>query len=76
VKITPGTVPSAARTITLAGPSTDLAATSGVTIGGSAIGPDGSWDGKWTALPGIAGDGTVTMQLPAASAAVVDLTVK
>lgn len=76
VKVTPGAVPSAARTITLTGPSNDLAATSGVTLGGSAIGPDGNWDGNWTSQPGIAGDGTVIVQLPPASAAVVDLTVK
>jgi hypothetical protein len=76
VKVSAGGVPSAARMIFLAGPGNDLAATSGVTLGGAGIGADGSWEGKWTSLAGVAGDGSVTVKMPAASAAVVDLTVK
>lgn len=76
VTIWAGGVPSAARAMFLAGPGNGLSATSGVTLGGAGIGPDGNWDGKWEALPGMAGDGTVSVHMPAATAAVVELTVK
>lgn len=48
----------------------DVAANSGVTLGGAAIGDDGSWNGKWTAL-GEPKDGKFEVTVPAASAAVV-----
>ena len=62
----PGCAPS--RVITLTAPGGDVAATDTVTLGGSAIAPDGSWGGKWTSPP----SGPIT--IAPGSAIVVDLT--
>lgn len=59
-----------AKAMYLLAPKNDLAATSGVTLGESTIGADGSWHGTWQDLSGE------TVDLPAASAAIVDLTLK
>jgi hypothetical protein len=50
-------------------------ARTGITLGGSAIGDNGSWSGKWTPLP-PSGDGTCHLTIPATSAAVVWLTLR
>jgi hypothetical protein len=52
----------------LTAPNHDIAATSGVTLGGAAIKDDASWAGKWTDTIGS------TVEVPPASAAVVKLT--
>jgi hypothetical protein len=58
--------------IYLAAPDGDVAAKTGVTLGGAEIKDDGSWKGKWKKLkPGKGGNFTV--KIPAASAAVVRL---
>jgi len=51
----------------------DVAAKTGVTLGGAAIQDDAEWEGKWTFLPKPAADGTFIFSLPAASAALVEV---
>lgn len=49
----------------------NIAATSGITLGGAPISHDGHWDGVWRSVP--CQDGQVSIKLPAASAVVVRL---
>ncbi|HVM46793.1 MAG TPA: hypothetical protein VMU04_02150 [Candidatus Acidoferrum sp.] len=59
--------------IFLAAPDGDIAAQTGVTLGGADIKADGTWSGTWTALdPSSAG--LFTLRLPPATAAIVRLT--
>jgi len=62
-----------ARIIYLKAPQNDVAATSGVTLGGAEIKNDAGWDGKWEKMPVPAEKKAfpITVQLPAASACVV-----
>ena len=61
--------------IFLTAPKGDIATKTGVTIGGSEIKDDGSWNGKWKKLkPG--NDGQFTVTIPAASAAVIKLSLE
>jgi hypothetical protein len=59
--------------ILLTAPNGDVAATSGVTLGGAAIKEDASWQGSWSAAPAPV-QGEFKFKLPAATAAVVKLT--
>ena len=56
--------------ISLAQTSNDVAATSGVTLGGAEITADGSWAGKWQAGRSVK-NGEVSVTVPAASAVIV-----
>lgn len=76
VTLSAGKTPTAVRTITLTARSKDIAAQSGITLGGAEITDNANWTGKWTNLPGIAGDGSVTIDLPPASATVVELSLR
>ena len=62
--------------IRLAVPDGDVARKSGVTLGGAEILDDASWNGKWETIfvPLQKGLFTLTVELPAASAAIVKLT--
>lgn len=60
----------AGKVMFLTAPDNDVAAKSGITIGGDAIHEDGSWQGRWTPLSASIG---FAFDLPAASAAVVEL---
>jgi hypothetical protein len=51
----------------------DITAVDGITIGGAGIKVDGSWKGKWSDLPAPSADGSVTIVVPATSAAVIEL---
>jgi hypothetical protein len=53
----------------LRGTGDDAAATTGITLGGAAIGEDATWKGQWTDLD----RGKLTVTLPPASAAIVRL---
>lgn len=64
-----------AAVMKLVAPDNDVAAQSGVTLGGSAIDKTGSWSGDWSSLPAPT-DGKLTVKIPAASAAVVKLSAK
>jgi hypothetical protein len=48
-----------------------VAATSGVTLGGTRIKTDGSWDGNWKTIDKA---GKFSITVPAASAVIVKLT--
>jgi hypothetical protein len=61
------------RVMFLTAPQGDVAAKTGITLGGAAITDDGSWTGTWTPLPQPANGGLLTVTVPAASAAVVEL---
>jgi len=66
--VPPGNAP--AQVMILTAPAGDLAATSGVTLGGAEIKNDGRWQGAWTPLAGD-GNGVFTLELSAATAAIV-----
>jgi hypothetical protein len=61
------------KIIFMSAPAGDIAAVEGVTIGGAEIKEDGSWSGKWSDLPAASAEGSVTVVVPAASAAVIEL---
>ena len=75
VTLAPGATYTAGKIWTLQQTTGDVTATSGVTLGGAAIGGDGSWNG--TASPiSPSSSGNFTINIPAASAAIVELTGK
>jgi hypothetical protein len=57
----------------LAAPKGDVTAVKGVSLGGSEIKDDGSWDGKWSSLELSSKKDLFTIGLPAATAAVIRL---
>ncbi|HEX3625186.1 MAG TPA: hypothetical protein VH280_07165 [Verrucomicrobiae bacterium] len=58
------------RTMTLTAPDGDIAAKTGMTLGGAKIENDGSWTGTWTSLP-PAKSGVLNVTVPAGSASIV-----
>ncbi|SIO48633.1 hypothetical protein SAMN05444172_2302 [Burkholderia sp. GAS332] len=62
---------SRAETLELRAPKGNIDATEGITLGGSAIGPDGAWNGHWKTEQ-VSG-GQTQIVLPAASAVLVRL---
>jgi hypothetical protein len=62
--------------IYLAAPNGDVAATSGITLGGTEIKDDGTWEANRIQLPGPSEAGEFTVTVPAASAAIVRLASK
>lgn len=74
IVLNPGFGNAHAEIMMLTAPSGNVAAKTGVMLGGAEIQDDAAWDGKWTPLPKPAPDGTFTCQLPAASAALVKIT--
>ncbi len=60
-----------AEMISLQVPHGDVAATTGITLGGAAIEKDGSWDGAWQSLPALGSRRKVRINVPAASAVIV-----
>ena len=72
VTVEPGRPFQTGGLMVLTATDNDLAATSGVTLGGAAIEDDGTWKGSWTALPAPSA-GRFTVSLPPATAAVVRL---
>ena len=63
------------QVITLNAPDGNIAAKTGVTIGGAAIADNGSWDGKWTFLQTV-GTNQCTVTVPVASAMVLKLSLR
>jgi hypothetical protein len=58
----------------LTAPDHNVAATTGETLGGAQIGPQGDWRGKWNLLNASQNDkGTLVVRVPVASAAIVKL---
>ena len=60
------------QTLSLTAPNSDVAATSGETLGGGEIKNDGSWNGKWTTLP-TNELGIFAVKVSAASAVIIKL---
>ena len=73
IKLAAGSIATDAKVMFLSAPHGDIAATTGVTLGGESIRADGSWSGKWTPLK-VSGDGdAITVNTAPASAAVVEV---
>jgi len=73
VTILPDGISSASATaMFLNAPNGDVAATNAITLGGASITNDAPWLGQWTAL-NFNTNGTCTVTVPAASAAVVKI---
>lgn len=72
ITVNPGTKYSGAEKMALTAPGDDIAATQGVTLGGSGIGADGLWNGKWS--PEELHHGRLRVAVPADSALVVKAT--
>jgi hypothetical protein len=70
ISVTIGQRVARAEAVTLTAPNGDVAATSGISLGGGEIGTDGSWNGKWTPLETR---GKLVITVPAATAMVVKL---
>lgn len=70
VSVTAGDNAAPAREISLIAPDNDIAAKTGITLGGSEISGDGRWNGKCTPLP-AAKDGSIFLKVPAGSAIIV-----
>jgi hypothetical protein len=64
---------SSAQMMVLTALNGNITAKTGTTLGGSEIGRDGSWNGKWTDLP-ASGANPLTIKIPAASASIIRLT--
>lgn len=62
-----------AKVISLTMPGGDVAAKTGMTLGGAPIEKDGSWQGQWTALPDFAAANGCRVKVPAATVAVIKL---
>lgn len=60
-----------AEMLSLQAPQADVAATSGITLGGSAIEKDGTWKGRWESLRAGGHHGKLTLSIPAATAVIV-----
>jgi hypothetical protein len=67
-----GPTPADPHIMTLTAPNGDIAAKTGVTLGGAKIENDGSWAGTWTALP-PAKSGVLNVTVPAGSATIIKL---
>jgi hypothetical protein len=61
------------KIILMSAPAGDITAVEGITIGGAGIKQDGSWNGQWSDLPAASAEGSLTVVVPAASAAVIEL---
>ena len=61
------------KVIFMSAPNGDITTVEGITIGGAGIEEDGSWNGKWSDLPVASADGSVTVVVPVATAAVIEL---
>ncbi|MGA8366184.1 MAG: malectin domain-containing carbohydrate-binding protein [Candidatus Acidiferrales bacterium] len=75
VTLAPGAAYSGGKMWTMKQTSQDVTATTGITIGGATIGGDGTWNGTSTSITPN-GNGSFTISLPYASAAMLELTGK
>jgi hypothetical protein len=74
VTITPGYSYAHGRVLFLTAPHGDITTTTGVTLGGAPIKDDGSWSGTWASLSAPFHKGQFAIKVPAASAAIIQLT--
>jgi hypothetical protein len=75
IELASGLPAARAKIMWLAVTGGEVAAKTGVTLGGAPIQDDARWNGKWTPLPPPAADGNFTLSLPPATAALVELNV-
>lgn len=75
VTINSGNCSARASVMLLTIPDGNVFATSGLTLGGSAITNDGKWNGKWASVVSK-GKGKYIINVPAASAAIVKISVR
>lgn len=74
VTIAPGSPYTRGKVMLLTAPGGDITATAGTTLGGAPIKDDGSWSGVWTPLSAKFNKGHFSVSMPAATAAIVQLT--
>jgi len=74
IKLAAGTPFRSGRILWLTAPAGDVAAKTGITLGGAGIGDDGGWSGQWMPLPPADAAGNFKFLLPAATAALVHVT--
>lgn len=60
--------------MSLVAPDGNIAATSGVMLGGESIGSDGTWKGRWTERKTMHPGGGIDLEIPPASAMIVRFT--
>lgn len=73
IVLNPGFAQGQARALFLSAPGNDVAAKTGITLGGADIQDDAMWRGKWKKLPMPGAGGQFKLKLPAASAALVEI---
>lgn len=61
----------AVRTMALIAPKGDVSATTDITLGGSRVSEDGSWNGTWREGPTADAAGTILVDVPPASALLI-----
>jgi hypothetical protein len=80
VSFYPSAIYGSGEFIYLNSPDNDVAATTGVTLGGAEIKPDGTWNGNWhslgTLFPAREGQFPIGVEVPPATAAVVRFKLK
>jgi hypothetical protein len=74
VNLAPGKGYARAQVMFLTAPRGDVEATSGVMLGGASIGKEGRWNGSWTTVAEPPVSGRFKLRVPAATAAIVRLT--
>jgi Secretion system C-terminal sorting domain len=75
VKIVDVVLSESAEVVYLDAPNNNLAATSGITLGGAPINDYSSWQGRWAPVDSVnLNDSSYTITLPAGSAAIVRIT--
>ncbi|HVU32732.1 MAG TPA: hypothetical protein VHE61_04810 [Opitutaceae bacterium] len=73
VTLEPGDRWHRAKVVTLRDRNGEVAARTGITLGGAPIDPHGGWDGHWSPVPAGPSDHTFSLTVPAASAAIIRL---
>ena len=70
-----GQLQGGGESLALVAPGNDVRAKSGITLGGAPVAEDGSWAGRWAALPAaaLAADGTLSVVVPPSSALLIRL---
>ena len=64
------------RQVVLSAPQNDVAAKEGITLGGAEIEKGGTWKGRWTELTGLDTAGTLSFDVPVATAVIVRCSAK
>jgi hypothetical protein len=76
IDLAAGSAFTGGRMILVSVPDGDVAAKSGVTLGGASISNDGKWPGNWTPLSAPETSGHFRLKVPVATAAVIQIGAK